>query len=599
MNKGRQRGGALITVILMMIVLFVLLNSLTNVVSRRAHQGRLHYEQASGLYILEAGVADCLTQLETSMGWTEGFRRKTLANLPEDHYYAVRFNTTGRNFQPDDSINNLTGSDPADGPRGWRTVPAGTAELVVVAHAGGTVRRLRVMVAYGLEDRLLRALTATRNVQMIGDVSIRSQDRDEESRSRAGIHSNRTDNVPDIIRWRQASQRDRCVIHGTVSSSSDDPRSVDFGADPSKYKLGALKLNQPPTSFFNKDVIEEVSTHAGLPPPPRPDGNNQIAIQENRIGDVYVDGDFWHDGDLYLGRVSMYVDGDFTLNGHLEGVGTIFSSGDTTIYGRQNLSYNREEGVTIYSRGNVSLLGFNPFGFLETVEDPALQESWAKARQALGLLTTVLAEPPETLIAGGSRQVQAQELRRALATESVGPSWQGRRNLLSDVRDKLRYVREGANTGRTMDALRDLERLLADSKRPGQDLEAWRSGNRQGAILDALLQSQDVSTMEEVAGEFVGVLGAGKKMVSSFVGLVYTQSAFYSANDLRIMGAVWAAASSEDASTPHTFGDGTVAYPGDIVLRNGVSLQYRKSLVEDLAVRTGFGNPVVRSWVEL
>ncbi|MBI3929157.1 MAG: hypothetical protein HY319_26670 [Armatimonadetes bacterium] len=143
-------GIALVLVIMVMLVLVVMVRALVGVTHASSFKAQNHYRRAVALYLMESALADTLTQLESRPDWVEGFDRKVLGQTPG--HYSLHFNTTGEPFEPTDSVNNLTGSEPADGPRGEDTVAPRTADLVLVAEVGSVTRQVEVTVGLGVTE---------------------------------------------------------------------------------------------------------------------------------------------------------------------------------------------------------------------------------------------------------------------------------------------------------------------------------------------------------------------------------------------------------------------------------------------------------------
>ena len=106
------------------------------------------------LYVAEAGVADASLQMARDNSW--GPTVPLEVTLPEGGKYTIVFDDDGI-IEPFESVNNLASRNPADGPRGPGTVPAGAADVVVKVEARGRTELYEVMISRGISEPIKRA----------------------------------------------------------------------------------------------------------------------------------------------------------------------------------------------------------------------------------------------------------------------------------------------------------------------------------------------------------------------------------------------------------------------------------------------------------
>ena len=71
-------------------------------------------------------------------------------------------------------------------------------------------------------------------------------------------------------------------------------------------------------------------------------------------------------GDLVLDNGRVYIDGNLTVIGSIKGNGAVYVSGNTTFSGDSSITAG-EDGVVVYSQGNISLRGFDGSEYMDAI----------------------------------------------------------------------------------------------------------------------------------------------------------------------------------------------------------------------------------------
>jgi len=87
-------------------------------------------------------------------------------------------------------------------------------------------------------------------------------------------------------------------------------------------------------------------------------------------------------GDIVLDNARLYIQGDLTVHGSIKGTGAVYVSGDTTLSGDAEVVAN-EDGVVIFSHGNVQLKGFSATEWMNSVtgNSPEWQKTKLKMKE--------------------------------------------------------------------------------------------------------------------------------------------------------------------------------------------------------------------------
>ncbi len=588
------RGTALITVLLAAVALFVTAASLVAMAHGRAFAAREQYQRAQLQSLLKSAVAHAQNELAKDPDWKAGFKKQKLPGM--DGTYSIAF-ANGGAVEPDESINNLDGAAIVDGPRGQQTVPAQSVDLVVIAEAGGQRRRAEVLLRLGPGATLPSAVAATNRIRMVGETVIRGENNDSE----AGLHSN-FDGDGAAITWRPLKPSDHATVSGLVSASKQatsdsDPAAlrdvIDFGVNDRVFNLrggvktGVPKRNYPmvPVEQLVNDAIDPAKT------PVRPkdlaaavsggDGG-QIPLKD---GKFLADSDLNVDGDLLLRNAQLYIKGNLNINGSISGAGTLYVTGDTNFQGDSEVNVSDpEHPLTICSKGSVTISGFSGEGYLNGHEEA--KAAWELASAKLSRVSEILqtaAAAPDTESVSNADMDELMHLSNELSVRGPGGSHLG---LLGQVESALGDLEPGPTKNKMTKSVKSLYSMFLE----GNDNDYNRSLNllrerRYGDlahIMPALAATKGTATLGapgpnqkkfNVFKQATGLsFSAGLDSMgrSNFTGVIYSSGSILADNSLRVRGAIWA---NGGEGSPRMAGDMQLM-PGDIVLRNGVSLIY-------------------------
>ncbi len=599
-----RRGIGLAVVLILGLILFTLLKALVYLSASGAFNSRQHLEKTSALFLLEAGVADALTQFEQDSGWTDGFQDKGLSDMPGT--YSVNFNTSGADFQPDDSYNNLQGTSPMDGFRGEGSVPPGAAEVVVVARMGTTERRVRVVLSDRPASTGYLGMAGNGNISLRGNVNVNGINSFSEGLpTRVNIQSNRADPVADIIRWEPVNPGDSASIDGDVSVISPAADAINFGPDPTAYSVDNFNLGADSQPVSRVDVAARVAANTSHPAPVF------SLTGESRLnsGPLFHQGDLEVQGDLVLDGTDLYVAGNLTVNGSITGNGSVHIDGNTDFRGdAELLGFDPDGvGVALYSEGNVTLTGYDGTAYMETVVagDANAQLWWDDEVAALNAFQVGAREALDSDSIRDFIEAGTYEgLDDILGEDANGNSgtYQGRtRNATGKLTGFLQSQPASSTNEFMLERLDWVQRYFADPNAtslqdpPGVELvmQQWMDGDTSlYGILEACEDGRNYQVMAAMLPEVVqfSYQGVGS---ATFQGTVYTNGFFYAANEVAIVGALHSGGERAGA-TPTTIGNHTL-YPGDIYLDNNSTL----TLVEEIAQEAGTSGASyhVRTWI--
>jgi hypothetical protein len=588
-RRPREAGVALMTVIILMAVLFMASNSLVTLATSDIFGTRRAHHRTVALFAGEAATARCEAILAQQLDWTEGFNQEKMENVGAT--YTVVFNTSGSNVQPNESVNNLNGTTEVDGPRGPGTVPPNTVDLVVIVRAGLVERRLEVLLNRGIADPSPFAVISSRNILMRGDVQVDGlESLDSGATVEAGLHSNRLDSVDDIIQWSPKSAGDRAEILGDVSTTSPATTAIDFGANPSAYDLGGTTISASNKPLPPVDIEGEVSARSGASTPslnaPIPDG------------EYYLSGDTVINDDLVLEGGNLYINGSLTVNGSISGEGGIYVNGETHFRGDVRISTANEKGAALFSKGSVSLTGFDGSEYLSNLvaSDSVAQENWDH-------LTTTIDELKVYIDGGGDDVRTIKEYCTVISEEVRVSPWQGRNENTSG--ELLSFVKSKAPAGDTRDFLVDrLEQVGRDFC--CQNHNSWNSRSESEWLADFLAGGDSTGIFMAVydgdfdehrpsANNILAQTDYNKLGTSFFQGVIYTNGYLYASNEISVVGAVFA--EDDGSQTGATIGSVTVE-PGDVFLDNKSRFTFVEDYVEAMGSTGGFASVTRKSWME-
>ncbi|MFN8613250.1 MAG: hypothetical protein U0931_37275 [Vulcanimicrobiota bacterium] len=390
----RQQGFALIYLLLVTVIALLLVGSLLGLARQQLFVSELALRSDKAIYAAQAGLAACIDRFRSQPDWTGGFSAATVPGGTST--YSVRFAVSPASPGPDDSVNNLQGTSPADSYLGPATVPPRTALLVIRGQEAGYTRVMEAFVGGGDPTLANFAMNASASVHLQGNTSVDGLVAlNKADTIPAGIHSNAPTGANEI-EWTGPGI---CNITGQLSASSSDPAAIrlDAGA-----VLGMTPVNnQPRVTSPSYNITDIVQAHRNDPSVSLVPGSSGVISLP--AGDYYVAGNQNLAGDLILeSGAHLYVRGDLLVNGSISGSGVVAVTGDTTFFGSAQVSSSESDYLALLSQGNVLLKGFNGTAYLNSLAaqsaagnlagDPTgeFNQSWAGVQAAERALVPLL-----------------------------------------------------------------------------------------------------------------------------------------------------------------------------------------------------------------
>lgn len=618
---GFQRGIALITTLLFMSVLVAMVSALFLVVRTKLFQSQTYHNQTAALYLAELAIADAMAELEADPTWTTGFSDKTYPGV--EGRYSLRFQT-GTLYSKNDSVNNVDGEHD-ETYRGPKTLLPGQVMLVATASVGRATRTVEAIVDLGGGlGNIDGPLIVDGRIVMSGKVSVDGM-RSLGTRQPipVNLHSNLSDSVPDLV---VIDDSQSPYLSGTVTIVSTASTSVNTGTmNPAG---GAPVLGSPAKAIAPVDIAAQVSAKGGASPIPGAvpvhlnvgtgSGSPMAAFSDVTVLDYSAGPDFYSGtslvvGDLKLQGAALYVDGDLTVNGGIEGSGSVWVTGKTTFRGTSSITTGTPDRVALYSRGDVELQGFEGTELLRqyAATDVDIRETLTRiefAFQDVSARMTQL-ESGGTLRASDLGQSNGWDVRSGTVPspsgglETGGRAWLGS-GYNSTIRSgmgsaaHLVYTDPGVTAGGRHKVTDLGERLLfRRAQSPGRDFlirrfydlyevnfggrgDSWseilgladaKTGRLSPGAIDSINDNRYLKGVGMVKQYFdsfhLNFIGS-----SYFQGLVYTNGYFRSVNDVTIIGAI--VTDVDPAARAGAVLTDAIPDPGDVILENGSRLVY-------------------------
>lgn len=605
MGAGLSRGIALITTLIMMAVL-----SLMTIVfvTRMRAQGFFGVQSQTSLGALnaaEAGVADVMSLMTATPAYATNLVNQPLPSGGAT--YTVLFG-------PANSVNNLTGGAPVAGPRG--PVQPGTAFLMVEGQQGLTHRTVEVIVSRQGSVVPDATMVSSGVVRLRGNVKIDGvQGSTDPTPVDAIVRSNSTANAAGQVSW-TGGPGESASIQGSVYSASANGSAIQLGG---ASVTGQVQNNQPSTPPPVVDITSRITAKSSAPAPTMTAGVTTLAA-----GDYYVSGDLSYTGDLDLQGANLYVSGKLDVVGTIKGSGSVFVGKDTSFYGDSEITASNAQQVSLYSKGSVSLHGFDGTAYMDGLVVGAGNDTngipysthWANAKSwtqtAQNYLTSA---SPSAYGFQGSDFDYTVDMLAATGTASVTPPFPvplverapiPKLNLMlqsqppGPSRDfmikKLTFLIDPADQTiglyarhvSMLDAQTDVNNTLSSGVTDGLADGSNDSFTTFGPLLQPMIKNLLSNTMNQLDYDKLGS--------SYFNGLIYTNGYFYSDNEVNVRGSLMAVDdSSQSAGYPDPANPGLQVNPGDIYLNRGVRVTY----VRDLLGQSGstIGTLGIKVWM--
>ncbi|HIB64374.1 MAG TPA: hypothetical protein EYO33_04470 [Phycisphaerales bacterium] len=564
---GRRRfhitASSVLLVLLLIPILVFLARAVHWLAGTSGHRVNVHRKRIMANYLLEAGQAHALAKIKENADWREGFENVALDDVPGT--YSLAFKNPEATYREGQSVNNITGNQYVDGPRGPKTVKPGTLELVVHADVGG--QRVSGQRIFETKTKPLPSygLGASGNIVLKGSVSIRGiTSLANQVEVPAGIHSNSEGTMGPTIQWAKNDRSDRMEVKGTVTSSADTADAIQLqGVKGVDYNVTEIEANTAKLPVPSKNIVETVSLHSSLPSP----SFNNYGTTTLTSGASYYSGNASLQGDLVLNGHDLYVDGDLRVNGTIRGDGSVYVTGKTTLKGDSEIKAE-ETGVALFSHGAVELRGFDGQEFLASLrrDDAQLAQALDEYDRSFQPLTVQTANFKGT----NKKTHYLYEDTRS----SFAPG-------LLDSFDQ-RGLR-----GETASFIRKQLQKQADHKLVEfQTTNTWAASRRR------------------YSRNFTGKLYTGKPPDADFskIGQAYFQGLIVSDhyvltdNSISIVGSLWSTGSN---TAPPVTIDGRTVQSGDIILNNGTEVVMNRELLEEPRTATrDVTDFQLKSWVK-
>jgi hypothetical protein len=579
MNR-QNRGIALISTFVFIALLFMMAVSMILTSRQRIFSGMSQHHQAEALYLAESGLARAQVALETDLDWP-GVTDATIDGM--NGTYTVTFGT-GKY----DSVKNIGIDVPAKSYRGDDTVPKNSALLVVVANVKGHRYVLESLVegngaVGGIEDAIL----ASGRIEVKGDFKVDGIAALDDSAPVDGNMQSNLDDTPKSVTWKGGAT-DKAMITGTVGTNGSTMSSIDM---PGATILGGPELNTlaPIPSY---DVTAEVSANSGHPPPPIDAfGTSTLKGGKFSLGGTTINGDIILEDDA-----TLYVSGDITINGSIRGNGTVWVDGKTTFKGDSEVTTNPDLTVSLFSKGNVKLTGFDGTQFLADngKTKDLLQEASDILKYAQEgvkgegnvLNTTSKDFVDDAGIALGihpnhSGDININHVQPDGTIVTVGHS-----EVLRKLKDEINDIPSGETQKFLQERVQNLEDLFGSVTHfyPTEDdpeglvIADFDTNGTTKALLDTATSQ---AAYWPAAVNLLHAVDYDKIGTSNFQGAIYTKGSFYADNEVNILGALIVDGNGDDDNAV-TLPDGTKLNSGDIYLGNRSRVTFVKEMFDDI-----------------
>lgn len=527
MRRLHFQGTALLLVLLLIPILVFLARSVSWLASSSNYRSVLYRQQVSSTYIMEAGMAHARTKLEENADWTDGFKDEKLAHV--DGSYSVTFQDLTKPYVDGNSVNNIRGVVPADGPRGPGTVSPGTLELVVNVKNNTSESQGSFILAATISALPDFAVGSDERILMEGNVNVSGVANLESWAGVAsGIHSNVFGSSDSAISWAPKDTSDKARFTGKVTTSSRGDNALEFvGVEGTDYSASEFETGAPSVSVPTPDILGEVqSKSAAAAPSVDPFGTTTLSSR-----DFYVSDGLSLQGDLVLDGGNLYVEGDLTVNGSITGEGSVYVTGKTTFKGDALIEASKT-GVALYSHDAIELSGFNGVEYIDAIKrsSPGIASNYRVFASAMAEASDTTPDPKQ-----------------------------------------FRLARQAAGAVRNISDI--VNRRLPPGNKTG-DIVREQLKSYEGVLLSAKPSRKHMSAATRQVTHGLNRLGT-----SYFQGLLVTNSYIHASNSVSVVGSVFANGKNRN-STSKNVGT-TTLNPGDIYLADDSEVIFNKALLND------------------
>lgn len=578
------------TVLLFSTVLAMLVGSLLLALRHDRFRTMGYSDEIAAIYVAEAGVADVVDRLMDDPNFDTD-----LVDIPVDGRpgtYTVEWEDPA-SVGPENSVNNLQGGGPVDGPRGANTVPRNSAELVVRATVGNVTKTTQLIVLAPVDPNDATPMAATGNIYLKGDIAVDSIDGLLSGYVSGGklVHSN---NRPGTVQWQKETSGDRAYFDGDVTCSCSQTTAVDMqGTLGSDYFLDNAQRAVPTIDIGGIDVAAAVNDQTGHSSPSfNPTGPTTLPA-----GDYYLSGNVTLPFDLILeDGANLFISGDLTVDGAVKGQGKVMVDGDVDMRGDSFITANDDHFVSMMASGDLTIAGFNGDDRLEQLaaSDPGLA---AQLSQLDGLLSDYQAAIDSGDTTGARTAMEAlgegsggQLFEQIKAGVAADPTNDRTKDFLYQKMDKLSdfFGNYESVTGSTT--------ISTDSM----------DGSTTGGLVDFALRRSDTN-LQKITSTVSGQINRKELGYSHFRGVLYSSGTLTVEDGVSILGAALA----NDGTGGGTFDnflvpvDGSTYEPsgripgarGVLKMEGGNRLTVDRALMAG-GVGGGSGKVRIASWIK-
>lgn len=591
-RSARDRGLALVTVLLFTVVLFMMVLALFRAVQGDLLVSQNFRDQNGATFLAEAGVMAAVAELEADPTWTQGFQNKSIPGVPGT--YTVTFNTSGTGFSPLHSVNNSDGSTGTNY-RGDGMVPAGYASIICTARVGTQSRTLEALVhlgggLYGADS----ALVSSGRISMRGDITVDGRVAiGDATRVPGDVQSDLNDSGDNLITYDGTGV---ASFDGKVASVGSAATAIDLqGVSPTDgIQTGASAKNAPDVNILGK-----ISSNSGAPAVVVGATGTTTLSPINGASKLYHNGDLViSDGDLVLNGVELYVNGNVDITGSITGDGTLYVGGKTTFQGDARILAATPDKVGLFSEGDVKLTGFDGTAYMDELAAGGKIDAsaWQQLGDSIEDYYLQLSAPTAPVFAQGSfidRLSQEISIDSGLPVTAAGRQHDVTRKLLTQLGSLPNSHQKRQMTKK----LTEIRNIFFSHTNGDPEENAALANLAQGRLVagafDAAIDNGQIQFLPYMKS-YVENIDYNHLGSAYFQGLVFTHGSFYADSEVTILGALVA---KDNGSQQPSEVNGEELNPGDVVLATDTRLRYIEEFFKPADGEAGSNGAKVALWV--
>ena len=615
----KTKGSVLVLVVMVVLVLAVLSRATVLTAAQQGVNSRAYLTRSQGVLLAEAANQFVLDELSRDSGYEDDITAQKLQAMKGT--FSVDFVTAGATkVESHQSVNNLSGLTPVNGPRGKGTVPAGTLDLVVTVELNGVSRQYESIIARPTSSSIQPALGSTGKIVLQGDVSVDGiQSVSDDQPVDGDVHSSfSSPTLQPIISWAAGGPGDSASITGRVAVTSPSSTALSMGG---ASVDGGLETGFAVPPLPDHKISGTVASKSGATALVySPFGDASVSA-----GEHYAGGNVSINGDLVLNGTDLYVKGDLSVNGSIRGEGTVWVDGETRFRGDSSIRVGNDDSISLLSRGNVRLEGFSGLEYLESFVqssgDPKVVKALADTKDALNAIEGLAESNGAAAFARGESADKASApWRRVLGdppttrTKLEGPPPGYDSHTLGTLRDALGSAPDNGKGTRAfmVKRLDQLQKSTMESIDAGGDTPArveqalaeWERGDFSGGgywdyLTEYTLRTGKPlppGTLEELYN-FASQLTVDRLGSSSFQGTIFTDGAFLAEHEVTVLGQIQASGRNDDAGSLQS-SSGKRIEPGDIYVGDGCHVTFCQQYAEESEKLGSSGGFQVSTWLE-